>query len=90
MKALGLVDSDKKIFWKLHLENLFFLPRDLFMQAIRTIWTILVGDQPGTIPIQFGQIPISGKKEDVVQTLPYIIQCKIVTPGAGSILIPGG
>jgi len=59
------------------------------MQPIRTIWTIVVGDHPGTIPVQFGQIPISGSREDVVSTFPYIIQCKIVTPGAGSILTPG-
>ena len=26
------------------------------MQPIRTIWTILVGDHPGTIPVEFGQI----------------------------------
>jgi len=36
------------------------------MQSIRTIWTIFVGDHPGTIPVQFGQIPISGLREDVV------------------------
>jgi len=36
------------------------------MQPIRTIWTILVGDHPGTIPVQFGQILISGSREDVV------------------------
>jgi len=59
------------------------------MQPIRTIWTILVGDHPGTIPIEFGQITISGSKEDVVWTFPYIIQCKFVTPGAGSISTPG-
>jgi len=59
------------------------------MQPIKTIWTILVGDHPGTIPVEFGQIPISGSREDVVWTFPYIIQCEIVTPGAGSILTPG-
>jgi len=58
------------------------------MQSIRTISTILVGDHPGTIPVEFGQITISGSREDVVGTFPYIIQCKIVTPGAGSILTP--
>jgi len=36
------------------------------MQPIRTIWTILVGDHPGTIPVEFGQITISGSREDVV------------------------
>jgi len=30
------------------------------MQPIRTIWTILVGDHAVTIPVKFGQIPISG------------------------------
>jgi len=82
MKALGLVVSDK-IF-----ESCIFWPRDLHMQPIRTIWTILVGDHPGTIPVEFGQITISGSKEDIVWTFPYIIQCKIVTSEAGSILTP--
>ena len=59
------------------------------MQPIRTIWTILVEDYPGTIPVEFGQIPISGSREEVIWTFPYIIQCKTVTPGAGSILTPG-
>jgi len=49
------------------------------MQPIRT----MVGDHPGTIPVQFGKIPISGSREEVVSTFSYIIQCKIVTPGAG-------
>ena len=49
----------------------------------RTIWIIFVGDNPGTIPVQFGQIPISGSREEVVWTFPYIIQCKIVTPRRG-------
>jgi len=59
------------------------------MQPIRTIWTILVEDYPGIIPVEFGQITMSGSREDVVWTFPDIIQCKIVTPGAGSILTPG-
>ena len=49
------------------------------MQPIRTIKTILVGDHPGIIPVEFGQITISGSREDVVWTFPYTIQCKIVT-----------
>jgi len=60
------------------------------MQPIITIWIILEGDNPGIIPAEFGQIPISGSREEVVWNFPYIIQCKIVTPGAGSILTPGG
>jgi len=47
------------------------------MQPIRTIWTILVGDHPGTIPVEFGQIPISGSRKDVVWSFPYIIQCNL-------------
>jgi len=58
-------------------------PHDLHMQPIRTIWTILVEDNTWTIPVEFGQIPISGSRDDVVWTFPCIIQCKIVTPGAG-------
>jgi len=56
--------------------------RDLLMQPIRTIWIILVGDQPGTIPAEFGQIFINSSREEVVWSFPYIIQCKIVTPQA--------
>jgi len=59
------------------------------MQLIRTIWTISVKDHPGTIPVEFGQIPISGSREEVVSSFPNIIQRKIVSPGAGSILTPG-
>jgi len=59
------------------------------MQPIRTIWINSVGDHPGIIPAEFGQIPISSSREEVVWMFPYIIQCKIVTPGAGSILTPG-
>jgi len=36
------------------------------MQPIRTIEIILVGDPPGTIPVEFGQITISGSRKDVV------------------------
>jgi len=61
MKALGLVVSDKKIF-----ENCILKTRDLHMQPIRTIWTTLVGDHPGIIPVKFGQNPMSGfRGEDV-------------------------
>jgi len=59
------------------------------MKPIRTIWKNLVGDQPGIIPAEFGQIPISGLKEEVVWSFPYIIQCKIVTPGPSSMLTRG-
>jgi len=53
MKALGLLVSDEifeNCIWKT-----FLWPRDILMQPIKTIWTILVGD----LPFEFGQIPIS-------------------------------
>ena len=49
---------------------------------------MFVRDHPGTIPVEFGQIPISGLREEVVCSFPYVNQCKIVTPGAGSVLTP--
>jgi len=45
------------------------------MQPIRTIWTISVGDHRPTIPVEFGRIPMSVSREEVVWTFPYIIQC---------------
>jgi len=76
-------------FLKIEFWKPYFWPRDLLMQPIRTIWTILVEDNSGTIPVEFGQIPISGSKKEIVWKFPYIIQCKIVTPEAGSIFTPG-
>jgi len=38
------------------------------MQPIITVWTILVGDHSGIISVEFGQIPISGLGEEVVQS----------------------
>ena len=82
MKALGLVVSDKKIFKSLILKP-NYLPRDLLMQLIEAVWTTLIGDQPGIILEKFGQIHISGYREDVVWSFPYINQSKIVPPGRG-------
>jgi len=36
------------------------------MQPTGTVSTILIGNYPGIIPVKFGQIPISGSREDVV------------------------
>jgi len=89
MKASGLVVSDKKIFENCILKTYFL-----------TLWPTyatnqnhlkkLVEDHPGKIPAEFGQIPISGSREEVVWTFPYITQCKNVTPGPRSIMTPGG
>jgi len=43
------------------------------MQPTKTIWTISVEDHWGTIPVEFGKIPISGSREEVVCSFPYII-----------------
>jgi len=36
------------------------------MQPTGTVGTTLIGDNPGIIPVTFGQIPISGSRKDVV------------------------
>ena len=69
MKAPGLEVSDKKIMKVAILKPIFWL-RELLMQPIGTILTILVGDHPGAIYVQFCQIPISGSREEVVWTIP--------------------
>jgi len=88
IKYESLVFSDKEIFESFILKPINW-PRDLLMQPTGTVWTNLIGDHPGIIPVKFGQIPISDSREDVIWSFTYIIQCKIVTPGAGSILTPG-
>ena len=74
--------SDNNIFESFILK-LIYWPRDLLMQPTGTVWTTLIGDHPGIIPVKFGQIPISGSREDVVWSFPYINRCKLVTPGRG-------
>jgi len=88
MLYMGLVVSDKKIFESFILKPIYW-PHDLLIQPSGMVWTTLIGDNPGIIPVKFGQFPINGSREDVVWSFPYIIQCKIVTLGAGSILTPG-
>ena len=53
------------------------------MQPTGTVWTTLIGDHPGIIPVKFSQIPISGSREDVVWSFPYIIHVKLWHPGRG-------
>ena len=62
MKALGLVVSDKKIFDNCILKTYFL-----------TLWPTYATNQnhlndfhPGLILAEFGQIPISGSREEVV------------------------
>ena len=53
MNVQGLVVSEEKIFESC-IKKPIFWPRDLLMQPIRAIWTILVEDYPGTLPDEFG------------------------------------
>ena len=53
-------------FWQLHFENLFFNPMTYLFNQSEPFWIILVEDHPGIIPAEFGQIPISGSREEVV------------------------
>ena len=80
MKALGLVVSDKQIFENYIFENLFFDHMTTYANNLNR-WKKFVGDHPGTIPVEFGQIPISSSGEEVVRSFPYIIQCKMWPPG---------
>ena len=52
-------NGHKKIFESFILKAFFWL-RDLLMQPTETVWTTLIGDHPGIIPVKFGQNPISG------------------------------
>ena len=85
-ESTGPCSFRQEDFWKF---KTYLLTRDLHMQPTGTVWTTLIRDHLGIIPVKFGQIPISSSREDVVWSFPYIIQCKIVTPRAGSILTPG-
>ena len=58
MKALGIVVSDKKIFENCILKTYFFDP--ILMQPAETVWTTLVEEHLGIIPVKFRQNPMSG------------------------------
>ena len=88
MKALGLVVLDKKIFENCILKTYLLTPWPTYA-ANQNHLNNLVGDHPGTILAEFGQITISGSREDIIWIFAYIIQCKIVTPQVGTILTLG-
>jgi len=60
-------------FWKSHFENLSVIPVTYLCKPIITIWTILVEDYPGIIPVEFGENRINGSREEAVWSFPYII-----------------
>ena len=59
MKAMGLVVSDKKIFESFILKT-YLLTLDLLMKPTEMVWTTLIEDHTGIIPVKFGRIPIGG------------------------------
>ena len=65
MKALGLVVSEKKIFGNCVLKTYFLTPRPTYAIILNRL-NNSEGNHPGIIPVKFGQIPISGSREDVV------------------------
>jgi len=65
MKALGLVVPVKKVFENCILKT-FFWNRDLLMQPSGTVWTSLIEEHIGIIPVKFRQNPMSGFKREVV------------------------
>jgi len=69
-------------FWKFNFKT-YLLTRDLLMQPTGMVWTTLIGDHPGIIPVKFGQIPISNSREDEVWSFPNIIQCNLKNFGRG-------
>jgi len=83
-KSSGTCSFRHEDFWKWHHENILW-PNDVFMQPSGTVWLtlILIGEHTGITSFEFGQNPISGSGEKIVQSFPYIIHCKIVTPGRG-------
>jgi len=62
--------------WKLHFENLFFDPVTYFCNQSELFQ-------------QFWKGTISGSKEEVVCSFPYIMQCRSVTPGRGQFWTQG-
>ena len=69
MKSLGLVVSDKKSFENCSLKTYFLTPWPTYATNQNHL-NILLGEHPGTIPVEFGHITISGSREDVVWTFP--------------------
>jgi len=49
------------------------------MPPIITIRIILVEDHPGIIPAEFGQIPISDLREEVIRSFPYIMDSSTIS-----------
>jgi len=75
-------------FWKFHFETYLLTPWPTYATNRNGVNNFDRGP-PRDHSCEVWSNPISGLKEDVVWSFPYINQCKIVTPGAGSIFTPG-
>jgi len=87
-QSFGPFSIGQEDFWKSHFENLFLTSSPTYKTNPNRL-NNLVGGHSGIIPVKCIQNPISGSGEEVVWSFSNIIQCKIVTPGAVSILTPG-
>ena len=85
MKALGLVVSDKKIFEYCIWKTYFFYPMTNLCNQSELFEQFWWGTTQGPFLSSLVKFPLA-VQENIFN---YIIQCKIVTPVAGSILIPG-
>ena len=88
MKALGLVVSDK-IFESCILKTYFLTPWPTYVTNRNHLNNFGRGHL-GIIPVEFGQIPFSGSREEFVWSFPYKIKCNIVTPQGGVSSNPRG
>jgi len=52
-------------FFNLHFKNLLFDPVTYICNQLKP-FELFLGDHQGTIPVELGQLPISGSREDVV------------------------
>jgi len=88
-ESSGACSFREEDFWKLLFENLFLTPWPTYATNQNHLNNFGRGP-PNDHSSVFGQIPISGSREDVVWTFPYKIQGKIVTPWGGVNFDPRG
>ena len=78
MESLGRVVSE--IFFNFIWRCIF--TRDLLMQPVKTIWTILVEDHTGTIPVQF-KFPLSVQDKSSFEVFIIYFNLILWPPGRG-------
>jgi len=65
-KSSGPCSFRQEDVWKLHLKNLYIDPVTYLCNQSEPFEQFLVEGHTGTIPVEFGQITISGSREDVI------------------------